>query len=129
MASERRSCRCSHCRAPPLSVVSPPGIDVAIRTTRITDAARPSAGSVNFGHENARIRRFGGTREAPLRPLVERVGEGGVHDGALVAHEGGELGQVGQVGIDRAAGERVVERGQLAGEGLRRAHRGPFAAS
>ena len=70
-----------------------------------------------------------GMREAPPRPLVERVGEGGVRGGALVAHEERELGQVGQVGVDRAAGERVVERGQLAGEGLRRAHRWPFAAS
>ncbi len=70
-----------------------------------------------------------GRREAPPRPLVERVGEGGVRGGALVAHEDRELGQVGQVGVDRATGERVVERGQLAGEGLRRAHRWPFAAS
>src|SRR5262245_5754427 len=40
--------------SPPL----PPGIEVAITTTRNTDAARPSAGSVIFGQLKLRIRRL-----------------------------------------------------------------------
>ena len=119
----RRRCRCRS-RSPPF------GIEVAITTTSSTLAATPSAGSVTRGHlMPRRLLGGGGAREAPLHPRVERAGEGGVRGGALVAQGDGELGQVGEVGVDRAAGERVVERGQLAGEGVRRAHRWPFAAS
>ena len=110
---------------------SPPpfGIEVAITPRERRLAATPSAGSVTRGHLMPRRAWRGGAREAPLHPRVERAGEGGVRGRAVVAQGDGELGQVGEVGVDRAAGERVVERGQLAGEGVRRAHRWPFAAS
>ena len=141
LADRRRRCRSRRCRSArrrPRRSAAAAGA-VAAGRRRSSPRRRPTIADARRrrrrGHGRAqggvsRARRAdAGTARALVRPRGKprapasssARAKAGSGRGALVAQERGELGQVGEVGVDRLAGERGVERrrarGQLAGEG------------
>ena len=74
-----------------------------------------------------------GLGEALGHLVLEPGGEAGAHLGRRGADVVDELLELAQVGVDRIAGERALERVQLAGllgaQGVTLAHGRPFSAS